>query len=126
MNKTIKWLTLAFGLLAGGPRAMAWEPAPWTRTDTLWEVGFVGIVAADCAQSSQIVALGRYERNPFLPRHPDPKTMRFICLGSVTGHYVISRILPVEWRRRWQVTTFALEVATVADNYFEAGISIKF
>lgn len=116
-------LLLAFGLLVP---ASAWEPAPWTRADTLWEIGFAAVVAMDYGQSRQIMPLGRYERNPFLPRQPSPRTVGLICLGSVAGHLGVSCLLPVTWRRRWQVTTVFLEAAAVTDNYFRAGLSIKF
>ena len=80
----------------------------------------------DCAQSCQIVSTGRYERNPFLPKYPSPRTMRFICLGSVVGHIGVSCLLPTSWRRPWQATTLTLEVLAVGDNYFQAGLRIKF
>lgn len=118
--------TLAFGLLVPAATALAWEPAPWTHEDTLWEIAYVTVVAMDCSQSCQFQQLGRYERNPFLPRHPNARTMRMICLGSVAGQAAISVVLPATWRRPWQVTTVSLEVAAVADNYFRAGLSIKF
>jgi hypothetical protein len=119
-------LTLAFGLLMGAGPALAAAPDPWTRTDTLWEAAFAAVVAMDCGQSVQIDPTGRYERNPVLPRHPDPRTVRMICLGSVAGHVIVSRVLPVPWRRRFQAATVALEVAAVSSNYFYAGLSIKF
>jgi len=52
--------------------------------------------------------------------------MRCICLGSVLGHIGVSCLLPTSWRRPWQTTTLALEVLAVGDNYFEAGLRIKF
>ena len=52
--------------------------------------------------------------------------MRLICLGSVTGHAVISVRLPVKWRRPWQGVTIFLEAATVTDNYYRAGLRVRF
>ena len=118
--------TLAFGLLVPAATAMAWEPAAWSRTDTYWELAYVAVVAMDCSQSCQLQGLDRCERNPFLPRQPNPRTMRMICLGSVVGQAAIAYVLPGKWRRAWQVTTVTLEVAAVSDNYFRAGLSIKF
>jgi len=126
MFKSKQIATLAFGLLVSAVSAKAWEPAPWTHEDTLWEIGYVTVVAMDCSQSCQITELGRYERNPFLTRHPNRRTMCWICVGSVVGQATISYVLPVKWRRHWQVATVSLEVAAVADNYFRAGLSIKF
>ena len=126
MPKLKLFSTLAFGLLVPAATTMAWEPAPWTRTDTYWELGYLAVVAMDCGQSCQINELGRYERNPFLPRQPNPRTVRMIYLGSVVGQAAIAYVLPVKWRRAWQVTTVTLEVAAVSDNYFRAGLSIKF
>ena len=123
MLRTVRCLLMAFGLLLP---ASAWEPAPWTRTDTLWEIGFAAVVAMDYGQSRQIVPLGRYERNPFLPREPSPRTVGLICLGSVAGHLAVSALLPAKWRRTWQAVTVVLEVTAVTDNYFRAGLSIKF
>lgn len=117
-------LALALGLAAVPARA--WQPEPWTRTDTLWELGFLAVVAMDCGQSTQLNELGRYERNPLLPRHPTPTTMRMICLGSVIGHLAVSYCLPSPWRRRFQAVTLVLEAAAVTDNYYRAGLRIRF
>lgn len=38
----------------------------------------------------------------------------------------ISYCLPVKVRRDWQVVTVFLETTAVTDNYFRAGLSIKF
>jgi len=122
---TRSW-TLALGLLIFPRTAAAWAPDPWTFADTCWEMGFAAVVAMDCAQSEQLDFLGRYERNPLLPRHPDRKTVRLICLGSITGHAAISFCLPVGWRRGWQGVTIFLEAATVTDNYYRAGLRVRF
>jgi hypothetical protein len=127
MKQLAKALVLAFGL---GP----WMPAadgtlagaPWTREDTWWEVSYAALVAMDCGQSCQMQKLHLYERNPVLPRHPNARSMRMICLGSVLGHAAVSYVLPVKWRRPFQMGTVFLEAGTVADNYFRAGVSIKF
>jgi hypothetical protein len=123
MLRLLRVSGLALGLLATCP-AMATDP--WTRQDTYWELAYVGMVALDCNQSSQIQALGRTERNPFLPRRPSPRTMQAICLGSVVGHAAVSYVLPGKWRRGFQTVTFTLETAVVVDNYFRAGIRFKF
>jgi len=116
-------LTLAFGL---GTSAFAIEPDPWTTKDTLWEVAYAGLVLVDCKQSCKIQEQGRIEQNPFLPRCPNPRTMRAICAGSVLGHVAVSYLLPAKWRRRFQVGTVFLEAVVVQDNYYRAGIRIKF
>ncbi len=126
MNYLTRSLTLALGLLVVSRTAGAWTPEPWTAADTGWELGYLAVVAMDCAQSEQLTFLGRYERNPLLPRHPNRGTMRLICLGSVTGHAVIWYCLPVKWRRPWQGVTIFLEAATVTDNYYRAGLRVRF
>jgi len=125
MKFSIRSLTLALGLSLS-VTARAFTPEPWTRTDTLWELAYASAVAADCTQSMQITPSGRYERNPVLPKHPSPNTFKFICAASVAGHFAISYCLPVKFRRDWQVVTVFLETAAVTDNYFRAGLSIKF
>ena len=55
-----------------------------------------------------------------------PNTFKFICTASVLGHVAISYCLPVKVRRDWQVVTVFLETTAVTDNYFRAGLSIKF
>lgn len=119
-------LALALGLCLAPAPARAWEPGPWTRADTWWEAAFATVVAMDCAQSEQLDKDGRYERNPVLPRHPNPSTRRLICLGSVAGHLAVSLALPTRARRTWQAVTVVLEAATVTDNYFRAGLRIRF
>jgi hypothetical protein len=126
MWKITRFITLAFGLLACGAHARAWEPAPWTRTDTWWEASYAAVVAMDYTQSVQIVPSGRFERNPFLPKHPSNKTFQYVCLGSVLGHVGVSCLLPAKWRRPWQTVTLSLEVLAVGDNQFLAGLRVKF
>jgi hypothetical protein len=119
-------LALALGLFLASAPARAWEPGPWTTADTWWEVAFATAVALDCRQSVQLEQDGRYERNPVLPHHPNARTMKVICLGSVVGHLAVSLALPTQVRRSWQAVTVVLEAATVTDNYFRAGLRIRF
>ena len=125
MRFSTRSLTLAFGLLVP-TTVRAFTPGPWSTADTLWEVAYASVVAVDCTQSVQITPSGRYERNPFLPKHPSANTFKFVCTASVVGHVAISYCLPVKWRRDWQVITFFAEGASVTSNYFYAGLAIKF
>ena len=123
MNCVFRSLALAFGLF---PTCQATQADPWTRQDTYWELAYVGLLALDCNQSSQIQKLGRREQNPFLPSHPSPRTVQAICLGSALGHLAVAYVLPGKWRRGFQVTSVVLEAAVVQDNYYRAGIRFAF
>lgn len=126
MLHNAKFLLLALGLCARLHAGDGPAFAPWTREDTWLEVSYAAVVAMDCSQSCQMQQLHLYERNPVLPRHPNPRTMRCICLGSILGHAAVSAALPASWRRPFQLGTVFVEAGVVADNYFRAGVSIKF
>lgn len=102
------------------------DRAPWTAADTAWELSYVAAVAMDCSQSRQIEDGNRYERNPLLPRHPSARTITQLCVLNVVAHATLSWALPRPWRRRFQVASVVLEVAVVADNYYRAGVRVKF
>lgn len=99
---------------------------PWTRRDTLWELAYVAAVAMDVSQSRQIEDGGRFERNPFLPRHPSAAAITNLGILNVAAHAGISWLLPSPWRRRWQAVTVAVEVFVVADNHIRAGVRVNF
>jgi len=121
MLKSLTWGLAALGL------AMPTQAAdPWSKADTAWELSYVAMVAMDCSQSRQIEDGGRYERNPLLPRHPSAKTITQLCILNVVAHAAISYALPRPWRRRFQTVTFVLEAGVVADNYYRAGVKVKF
>ena len=103
----------------------AGDRSPWTTQDTLWELGYAATVAMDCSQSRQIEN-GGYERNPLLPRHPSAKTITQLCVLNVIAHVGISYVLKTPWRRRFQVATVVIEAGVVADNYYRAGVKLKF
>lgn len=125
MPRSTRSLILAFGLCARGLAATEGADA-WTRSDTLWEVSYAAVVLMDCAQSCQMKDLHRSERNPVLPRHPNARNMCGICAGSIACHVLVANLLPATWRRPFQMATVFLEAGVVADNYFRAGVSIKF
>ena len=101
-------------------------PDPWTIRDTAWELSYVATVAMDCSQSRQIENGGRYERNPMLPRHPSARTILQLGILNVTAHATVSYLLPAPWRRRFQMVSVGIEAGVVSDNYFRAGVKLKF
>ena len=111
-------LCLALPCLAGAE--------PWTLRDTAWELSYVAVVAMDCSQSRQIENGGRYERNPMLPRHPSARTILQLGILNVTAHATVSYLLPAPWRRRFQMVSVGIEAGVVSDNYFRAGVKLKF
>ncbi|BDU71660.1 hypothetical protein [Mesoterricola silvestris] len=117
---------LARGLVALGLALPCRAADPWTARDTTWELSYAAVVAMDCSQSRQIENGGRYERNPLLPRHPSAKTITQLCVLNVAGHAALSWALPRPWRRRFQVVSVVLEAGVVADNYYRAGVKVRF
>ena len=120
----LKSLTWGLAALCLGMPCRAADP--WSKSDTAWELSYVAMVAMDCSQSRQIEDGNRYERNPLLPRHPSARTITQLCILNVVAHAAISYVLPRPWRRRFQVVSVVLEAGVVADNYYRAGIKVKF
>jgi hypothetical protein len=112
------------------------EPAPWTTTDTHFQLALVALGLADVMQTRYFLDM-RYlpdgreilpieEQNPLLGKHPSGPMLYTALAGVLIGHFVIARALPQPWRRIWQVSAIGIETCVVGWNTYNIGsFSIK-
>ena len=96
----------------------------WTRADTARELAFVGAIAADAWQTSQIAGRadlveGEPLARAVLGREPSKSgtAVYFATLG--VSHFLIARALPAKWRPWFQSGTLAYEGLIVSRNCME-------
>jgi hypothetical protein len=98
----------------------------WTKEDTYWQLGVLASQIIDWGQTREIVANPNFnETNPTLGSSPTLEEVNRYFAACVVGNYTLSRILPKNWRRTWQVSSVAFQFHYIKNNY-ELGIGIKF
>ena len=96
----------------------------WSKIDTAWELGYLGVMTIDCLQARD--TRPQYvERNPLLGEHPSKGRIDNLCLASAIGHFGVSYVLPSDWRRIWQISTIAAEIVVVQHQY-RIGLKMTF
>ena len=98
----------------------------WTKEDTAYQLTLTSLLLIDWAQTREIVKdPSRRETNPFLGSNPSMEQVNTLIPLSILGHYIISTILPQEYRRTWQNIWIGVELHSVSYNY-QAGIRFEF
>ncbi len=133
-RRALKWAVAAF---AAGLRGLALalllcapaRASDWRGADTGRELAYQGLLTVDCLQTW--AGYGAHpdqfsEMNPLLPKHPSKTQLSAICAGTSVGHYLVSRWLSPDAREFWQVATIGAEFYVVVNNYFMAGVRIRF
>lgn len=88
---------------------------PFSRADYLRQVGLSLLLVVDAKQTLDIRARGFREHNPLL-RHASPGQVRSYFLGAIVGSALLAYAMPLEYRRTFQYSAIALEVAVTANN----------
>jgi hypothetical protein len=89
----------------------------WTKEDTARQAVVLTTFALDYAQTRDIKNHDwAHETNPLLGRHPSDNRVRNYFIGATLLHTVVAYNLRPEWRRTFQYTTIALEVAVIIRN----------
>jgi hypothetical protein len=84
----------------------------WTATDTVAEVGRVGLLMIDWSQSLD----RRFrESNSLLPAEPNRGVVTTYFLAAISGQLLVARLLPHPWRRVFQVVVIGAH--SVAHNW---------
>lgn len=85
---------------------------PWTRQDTILQIGVTAAIACDAYTTTQIqYHEGVYENGP-IAKHvlgPQPSTSdtyQFMATVALSN-YLVSRALPAKWRPYWQGVNLA-------------------
>jgi len=144
-------------IMAKNPLQFMWyeysEIDHWTKSDTLFQSIFVGLMLIDWKQTNDVITkketgtitytvtdqngtiIGghqetyqRYmwkENNPILGEHPSKKKLAIYEISVILGHSLISYILPNPWRKMWMGGGIGIEIYATSTNW-AAGATIKF
>jgi hypothetical protein len=89
----------------------------WTTNDTIRQAAVLGTFYLDQAQTKDIKNHPwAHETNPLLGRSPSDPRIRNYFLSAGLIHTAIAYKLPPEYRRGFQYTTLALQLAVIAHN----------
>ena len=89
----------------------------WTTNDTIRQTAVLSTFSLDYAQTRDIKNHAwAYETNPILGRHPSDRRITLYFLSASVIHTGIAYKLPPDWRRGFQYTTLALQLAVIAHN----------
>jgi hypothetical protein len=98
---------------------------PWTKQDTYWQIGVLVTQVIDWGQTREIVVNPEYyEKNPILGEEPTLQEVNRYFIVCITGNYLIAKVLPKNWRRKWQVGSISCQAYYINNNY-ELGIKMK-
>lgn len=112
-------------LLIGVMISFAHAESDWTKEDTVYQVLFSSLLMTDWLQTKEAVSEGYKENNPILGSYPSQNSIDVFGASVIIGHFAISKLLPKDWRRKWQLLTIGAEIKNVAHNY-NIGVRIRF
>ena len=124
MCAVLAWVLVAVVLAACSRDARAGD---WTGTDSAWQAAYLTTLAIDCAQTRWVAAHpGTFtETDRFLGERPSKGRINSVCAGYGIFNTTVSYLLPAPWRRAWQVSTIAIELHFIRNNW-SAGIGMQF
>lgn len=95
----------------------------WDKTDLALEGVFFASHAVDWAQTNTIARNPDkyHERNPILGKHPKVSEVNLVMGIMAVVQPVIAHILPSPYRRAWIISTTAVKLGMIANN-FKVGI----
>jgi hypothetical protein len=123
MNKL--FLTLTFLLIACPAWADYRFAENWSKTDTAYEVVYVGLTIIDWGQTRNIVREHYEESNIILGKHPSMSEVDTYIPLAIVAHAVIAAALPPKYRRYWQVLWIGVEAGATINNA-KLGLRIEF
>ena len=123
MKKII--LVLAVLFCVNVSTVKAFDLDEWSKADTVYQATFMTLMTVDWFQTKLAVKDGMRELNPILGDRPSLNEIDAFGGAVMVAHCVISRMLPKEYRRKWQILTIGIETQTVYHNY-NVGVRIEF
>lgn len=114
-------------LLVFAACAHADDKRKWTHTDTVLQIAYYTLHAADWLQTRYIAKHPDryYECNPIIGKHPGVGKVNTYFAVSAGINTVIPYLLPRPYRTIWQGGIIAVEVGCVASNA-RVGIKLQF
>lgn len=99
----------------------------WTRSDTVRELAFQTVNAADAYQTSRIAGRpdleeGNAVTRAFIGSRPSGGDVAMYFGTLAISHYLIARALPARWRPYFQVVPTVAQGYTVVQNCAEHGL----
>jgi hypothetical protein len=100
---------------------------PWTKQDTYWQIGVLVTQIIDWGQTREIAVNPKYyeKYNKILGENPTLHEVNRYCIICIAGNYLIAKVLPKNWRRKWQVGSISCQAYYINNNY-ELGIKMNF
>jgi len=99
---------------------------PWTKEDTYWQIGVLVTQIIDWGQTREIAVNPKYyETNPILGKYPTLQEVDRYFIACIVGYYLISKVLPNNWRRKWQIGSMLFQTYFITNNY-KLGIKMNF
>lgn len=104
-------------LLAATP-SFAYEPAPWGTDATLRELTFDALLVVDWGQTRRVAENPQKytENNAILGPHPSVGQVDTYMISMFFLHFMVSYLLPEDWRATWQMVSIGVEGSVVAVN----------
>lgn len=89
-----------------------------TKNEIEMEVGYSITHIIDWGQTRAISESSKFvELNPILGKHPTLSAINNYMAGTLVAHWLITYLLPEEWREEFQITTLVLEGVVILWNY---------
>lgn len=97
----------------------------WTVKHTVLEVTFQTAHVVDWWQTRYIVDDPyMVEGNPILGEHPSPEIIATFFISTAILHFLVSILVPDEYRTVWQGVTLGGQTGTIWWNY-KSGVKLK-
>lgn len=97
-----------------------------SQADIAREFAYVGTLVLDYSQTMDIKNHPKLEeKNKMLGQHPSDVKIRNYFLASALTHYVITKLLPSEYRPYWQYGGIIYEGGFIISNH-HIGLAFKF
>jgi hypothetical protein len=98
----------------------------WTEEDTYWQIGVLVTQIIDWGQTREIAVNPKYyETNPVIGKYPTLQEVDKYFIACIVGNYLISKVLPNNWRRKWQIGSMLFQTYFITNNY-KLGIKMNF
>jgi hypothetical protein len=124
--KSISRIAISIGLLM----SFVAPAHAWSDEDTAWESAYLATHLVDWGQTRDIANkcdsdTDVYEKNPLLGSCPSTMEVNLYFIGTALLHTSASRMLPVKYRRMFQMGTLGLQLNSVNNNK-RIGLKVSF
>lgn len=100
---------------------------PWSKQDIALQTLYTGLHIIDWGNTLYIAdnPYKFYETNPILGNHPSRGNVNLYFAGTLAASFLVTHILPKEYRPYFQTIIISLETAVMASNH-SLGVGMRF